>query len=409
MSKDDSSMLPEAELTFLGKILDNYGIPTYRYSLDAPVEVDHGLGRITGLSDGLGHITWDIQNNKIYSLVDPFELHYFVFLLPGSSEVIMCGPYLNRELSQQDVMVIMERQGLQPDLLPALMHYYQRIQMVANEVNLMPLISAVGECLWGSMDAFSVERIENGVVLGERLADDPPLIEKMSDAAEFKILEERYAGERHLMYAVSQGLSHRAQVIISQSSEHILEQRAPDPLRNIKNYGIVLNTLLRKAVEEGGVHPLYIDRLSSSMAKKLEASSSVQDCLRLFTTMVHKYCLLVKNHAMTHYSLLVQHVILRIEADLTADLSLKAHADFLNVNPSYLSSLFKRETGTTLTEYVNRQRVNHAIFLLNATEMQIQTIAQYCGIPDVNYFTKIFKKVIGKTPKEYRADIRRTS
>jgi len=48
----------------------------------------------------------------------------------------------------------------------------------------------------------------------------------------------------------------------------------------------------------------------------------------------------------------------------------------------------------------------HAIFLLNATDMQVQTIAQYCGIPDVNYFTKTFKRIVGKTPKEYRAGAR---
>ena len=142
------------------------------------------------------------------------------------------------------------------------------------------------------------------------------------------------------------------------------------------------------------------------MARRLEQLRTPADALKLFSTMVHKYCLLVKNHSMKHYSQLVQHVILRIDADLTADLSLKAHADFLNVNPSYLSTLFKRETGMTLTDYVNRQRVEHGIFLLNATDMQIQTIAQYCGIPDVNYFTKTFKKFIGKTPKEYRQDIR---
>ena len=48
--------------------------------------------------------------------------------------------------------------------------------------------------------------------------------------------------------------------------------------------------------------------------------------------------------------------------------------------------------------------MEHALFLLNSTNMQIQTIAQYCGIPDVNYFTKTFKKYIGKTPKEYREE-----
>ena len=100
--------------------------------------------------------------------------------------------------------------------------------------------------------------------------------------------------------------------------------------------------------------------------------------------------------------MLVRKVITNIIYDLTADLSLKVQAKELNVNPSYLSTLFKKETGQTLTEFVNRKRIEHAILLLNSTDMQIQVVAQYCGIPDVNYFTKTFKKIVGKTPKEYR-------
>ena len=108
---------------------------------------------------------------------------------------------------------------------------------------------------------------------------------------------------------------------------------------------------------------------------------------------------------MKGYSLLIQKVLVRIDSDLTADLSLKTQAALLNVNASYLSTLFKKETGQTLTDYVNKKRVEHALFLLNSSSMQIQTIAQCCGIPDVNYFTKIFKKYVGKTPKEYRDGI----
>ena len=111
------------------------------------------------------------------------------------------------------------------------------------------------------------------------------------------------------------------------------------------------------------------------------------------------------NHSMKGYSLLVRKILTRIDSDLASDLSLKTQAKQLNMNPSYLSSLFKKETGSTLTEYVNKKRIEHAIFLLNTTTMQIQTIAQACGITDVNYFTKIFKKQIGITPKEYRNKI----
>jgi len=121
--------------------------------------------------------------------------------------------------------------------------------------------------------------------------------------------------------------------------------------------------------------------------------------------MVHKYCLLVKNHNMKGFSPPVQRVILRTDADITGDLSLNAHASQIGINASYLSALFKRETGVTLTEYVCQRRIDYSIFLLNSTDMQIQTIAQHCGMPDVNHFTRTFRKVTGKTPSQYRKSI----
>jgi YesN/AraC family two-component response regulator len=160
--------------------------------------------------------------------------------------------------------------------------------------------------------------------------------------------------------------------------------------------------LLRKAVEQGGVHPFYIDSVSSDFAKKVEKIKSVQEGIDMMHDMIYKYCALVKNHSMKNYSLLVQKVITVIDSDLTADLSLHRQAEMLNINASYLSTLFKKETGMTLTEYVSKKRIDHAAFLLTSTNLQIQVVAQNCGIYDVNYFTKMFKKQTGKTPKEYR-------
>ena len=77
-----------------------------------------------------------------------------------------------------------------------------------------------------------------------------------------------------------------------------------------------------------------------------------------------------------------------------------------SVNASYLSSLFRREMGMTLTDYVNGRRIDTALKLLNTTDIQIQDIAYYVGIEDVNYFTRIFKKKIGVSPTEYKKSIR---
>ena len=101
----------------------------------------------------------------------------------------------------------------------------------------------------------------------------------------------------------------------------------------------------------------------------------------------------------------MQKTIIRIESDLAGDLSLKTLAEAQGINASYLSSLFKKETGKTVTDYVNEKRLQQAARLLATTRLQVQTVALHCGIQDVNYFSKMFKKHLGKTPKAYRSEM----
>ena len=110
---------------------------------------------------------------------------------------------------------------------------------------------------------------------------------------------------------------------------------------------------------------------------------------------------------MKNYSATIQKAVVLIDSDLTAELSLRFLAEKLNVNSSYLSTLFKKETGQTVTEYITQQRVRHARYLLENTRLQIQTVAQHCGISDVHYFSKLFKAATGMTPKEYRRSLGR--
>ena len=94
--------------------------------------------------------------------------------------------------------------------------------------------------------------------------------------------------------------------------------------------------------------------------------------------------------------------MLLIDSDLSADLSLRSLADHQSISYGYLCALFKRETGKTISAYVREKRIKHAAHLLATTHLQIQTVALHCGIMDVQYFSKIFKRQTGKTPKEYR-------
>lgn len=221
-----------------------------------------------------------------------------------------------------------------------------------------------------------------------------------------KIIERRYRYENDLMAAVTQGNTRKGGMMLGQLSNLTLEQRTPDALRNTKNYCIIMNTLLRKAAEQGGVHPIYLHQTSSDLAQQIERLSTPTAANSLMQSMYYSYCRLVNRHATENYSLPVQRAITYIDTDLTADLSLRALAEAQNLSGGYLSTLFKKETGLTVTEYVNTRRVRQALRLLNSSHLQIQTIARLCGIPDVNYFSKVFKKIVGMSPMEYRKTLR---
>lgn len=173
----------------------------------------------------------------------------------------------------------------------------------------------------------------------------------------------------------------------------------------MRSYATVTNTILRKAAEYGGVHPIHIHPLFHACIQKAEEICSVEEGKKLIRHMVRKYCMLVQNHSHSQYSPPIKQAITEIELNLSKNLSLHTLARQINISPNHLSTLFRKETGSTLTDFMNQKRIEHALLLLNTTNWQIQVIAQDCGITDANYFTKLFKRIVGMTPNEYRRQI----
>lgn len=88
------------------------------------------------------------------------------------------------------------------------------------------------------------------------------------------------------------------------------------------------------------------------------------------------------------------------------DISLKKAADYINMSESYLSYVFKKETGTGFTDYLNMLRVDKAAHALINSQMPIYEIAQQVGYENINYFGRIFKKIKGVGPQRYRSQFK---
>ncbi|MBO7217835.1 MAG: helix-turn-helix transcriptional regulator [Clostridia bacterium] len=105
--------------------------------------------------------------------------------------------------------------------------------------------------------------------------------------------------------------------------------------------------------------------------------------------------------SMTPLQQSIQDIALYISNNITADLSLSALSKLFNISPSHLSKQFKINTGVGLNEYINIARVSVGETYLLNTNLSITEIAFKCGFNDSNYFTRVFKKVKGITPKAF--------
>lgn len=398
-------MFYETELFFARQLLKKHHIPSQLVSLSETLaDTDHiGISRFLNLemqNKPLSALLPDITNGTVYRIRNLSFLNYIYLLLPDSEDTLLIiGPYSLVDITPEMVLELGEKMRLDPKAIKQLEFSLSQVSSLISEGLLNTVIDTLCEFMWGEGNY----KIENTSTISPEQpfcftgdTDPDDMVLKM------KLMEQRYFYENELMDAVTHGKTHKAEMLLTNFSQITFNRRLPDQLRNTKNYAIIMNTLLRKAAQNGGVHPIYIDALSTDYAKKIEQLQSISATTSFMREMFLGYCTLVKRKAMGHYSPLVQKAVTCIDGDLTADLSLKRLADMNKVSESYFSTLFKKETGKTLTVYVTEKRIEKAKTLLRTTNLQVQTVAQHCGILDIHYFSKMFKAKTGQTPKEYR-------
>ena len=118
--------------------------------------------------------------------------------------------------------------------------------------------------------------------------------------------------------------------------------------------------------------------------------------------MVNAFCQEILSHKNHQYSNLVSNAMHYIEHHYSQNLTVRQLADELNVNINRLISVFQTETGRTPGNYIQNVRLTQASHLLSNTDLSVQNISTMVGIPDANYFIKLFKREYSMTPNQYR-------
>ena len=87
------------------------------------------------------------------------------------------------------------------------------------------------------------------------------------------------------------------------------------------------------------------------------------------------------------------------------NITLDSVAKYVYLNTSYFSTLFKKEIGTGFADYLNRVRIEQSKQLLKNRNNSILDVALAVGFEDQSYYSKVFKKFTGITPKMYKSKV----
>lgn len=174
-------------------------------------------------------------------------------------------------------------------------------------------------------------------------------------------------------------------------------------LSNFKYHFAIIATLLAESCLDSGLGHDEAYMIADIYSQKSDRSASYGDLQSLLEEMCLDYAARISEIKKDDIiSLHIRKCIDHIYEDLNADLSAKGLADFTNLNVSYLSKLFKRETGQTIKAYVTAAKMDTAQNMLKYSDLSYFEISAMLGYSSQSAFTYAFRKFTGLTPGKYR-------
>lgn len=368
-----------------------------------PEQFDLGLRSMLGikqprtLSDFTG-ISFDNNNDKsIYYLQDEYTCSYI--LLPQINEedpMVLIGPYITEVPEISEIRKMFRRQRITNEQIILLLQYFGSLPCITDEGILHSYIEVLSRFVQGNNA--DIRKMNTSVTNPEF---GTPV--KQDHVMRMQNLEKKYQNETVMMERIAAGDETGARKAFTRIGRFTFDVRSSDTIRSQQYYLAVMNTLCRKAAQQGNVHPYFLDEISRQMSVRILKTYDLKKLDHLADEMITEYCKLTSKHKVTGYSRIISDAVNFISAGIDhQNLSLDLVADELNVSKSYLSARFREETGMTMTAYIAKKRMDNAQELLKNTTLPVQDIASLSGYDDAAYFTRLFKKKTGISPRDYR-------
>ncbi|ONI44916.1 hypothetical protein AN641_05385 [Candidatus Epulonipiscioides gigas] len=207
--------------------------------------------------------------------------------------------------------------------------------------------------------------------------------------------------EKELIEVVKSGQTREASVILNDLLGHILFSYGND-LNAIKPRVLELCTIISRVTLESTKRIENTLSLNAIFLQKLVEAPTLEDLAFVLQKIIKEFSDEILELNNTALFVPIRRAINYLNTYYADEISLIKVAKFVHLTPSYFSTIFKKETGYSFTQYLNRIRIEHGKLLLLDTSLTILEIAVEVGFDTDTYFCTVFKKITGITPNQYR-------
>lgn len=160
---------------------------------------------------------------------------------------------------------------------------------------------------------------------------------------------------------------------------------------------------LARLAAESGIKQEKLLNVSNLNLKELDEADTVEKTVLWLFSQGNDFIDLLAQKKTSGHEDVVSRAVYYIQQNYSSvDLSIEEIAKACFISPAYLGRLFKKAKGCSITEYINKVRIEQSKLLLRETDQIIKTVAKNVGFKDRSYFSKTFKKYIGLSPGDYR-------
>lgn len=225
-----------------------------------------------------------------------------------------------------------------------------------------------------------------------------------SDKAPDRMPHNAQEYENHLYSMLRFGQYEKMREFFKGNASHVHEgSLAEDILRHQKNLIICSTTIAARSAVQGGLEYEAAMSLADQYIQKVELAPNRATLASLHKNMLLAYTKMVSEKKMNNANAAISaRVRTYVEERLTEKITSQDIADALRLSRSYLSSQFKKETGTNLNDFITQLKLDEAKRLLLTTKQTAADIATLLEFCTQSHFQTVFKKHVGMSPKAFR-------